>query len=161
MYACVSSHSWHNGTQGSHYLAEYKEAHNQLRRQLQDRQHQLDQAHSMIAAHQQTQQAEQRHTAELQAQLSAAKAEVQGERHISAELQDQVGYARSEVQAEQQRSTQLRAQLQQASPQLVQGMLHLVTSSLDEVIIPSIVTRLTQTWLHKAFALSHACMAFA
>ena len=168
-------HNWYNGTQGSRYLAACNEAHNQLKQQLtketglteelrgqlQDRQHQLDGAHLTIAAHQQTHQAEQRHTGELQAQLQAAKAEVQGERHVSAELQEQVGYARSEVQAEQQRSTQLQALLQQAGPQLVQGLLHLVIASLDEVIIPGVVTCLAQTWLHKAFTLSHACMAFA
>ena len=52
----------------------------ELRRHLQDRQHQLDEAYVTIVAQQQT---EHRHSAELK----AVKAEVQDERQISAELQ--------------------------------------------------------------------------
>ena len=149
--------NWCNGMQGSHYMAVCKEAYNQLkqqltteggqreelRRQLQDGQRQLDEAHSTIAARQQ---AEHRHTAELR----AVKAELKGERQISAKLQDELGYARREVYDEQQGSSQLRAQLQQASLQPIQSMLHLVSSLLDAVIIPGAVTCLTQTWLLKA-----------
>lgn len=123
----------------------------ELRRQLQDRQHELDEAHMTIAAQQQ---AEHRHTAELK----AVKAEVQNERQMRAELQGRVDFARSEAHEEQQRS---QAQMKQASPQPVQSMLHLVSGLLDAVIIPAVVTCLTQTWLLKVFALSPICMVFA
>ena len=83
---------------------------------------------------------------------------MQDERQISAELQDQLELARSEVHEEQERS---QAALQQASLQPVQGLLHLVSSLPDAVIMPGVITCLTQTCLLKAFALSHVCMAFA
>ena len=79
---------------------------------------------------------------------------LQDERQVSAELQEQLDVARSEAHKEQEQS---QAQLRQASLQPIQGLLHLVRSLLDAVVM----TCLTQTWLLRAFALSHACVAFA
>ena len=79
---------------------------------------------------------------------------LQDERQISAELQEQLDDARSDILEEQEHS---QAQVRQASLQPIQGLLHLVRSLLDAVV----TTCLTQTWLLRAVALSHACVAFA
>ena len=71
-------------------------------------------------------------------ELKAVEAGVQDERQISAELQDQLEVARSEMHEERS-----QAQLRQASLQPIQGLLHLVSSLLDAVIIPGVMTCLT------------------
>lgn len=118
--------------QGCHSLAEQYEAHNQLtqqlvrekdqreelRRQLQDKQLELDQAKMIIADHQQAQQAQQSRTAELEAQLNGAEAEIQVKRHISAQLQDDLDSARLEAQTEHNSAAQTQRDLETVSAEL-------------------------------------------
>jgi len=113
-------------------LAEHIEAHNQLKqqlaedlsqreelnRQLQGRQLELDQDRIIIADHQQAQQAQQSRIAELEAQLNGAKAEIQDERHISTQLQAELDRARLEAQTEHNTTAQTQRTLETVSAEL-------------------------------------------
>ncbi|DBA74051.1 TPA: hypothetical protein ACH3X1_010866 [Trebouxia sp. C0004] len=121
----------HQLTQSSHYLAEHNEGHNQLkqqlgeetgqreelRRQLQGIQLELDQARLIIAEHQQVQQAQQRHNAHLQAQRTTFRAEVQDERHISAQLRSALDHV-LEAHNEHSSTAQTQGDLETVSAEL-------------------------------------------